>query len=360
MEGQADTTDIVAFAQPVVVDDAVLGRRVFQASYNPEDIVQMRAALAAGGNPDWVDVARRDAFTALIKATCAGRNDMVELLLEAGADVNKASSYGCTPLVYGVGQGHLEVIRVLLEYGADLSIAAQTGQHKGHTAQSLAPAGSDIAELLQRAREGKLPLRHDATATGAPLVVEQTDEQKLFAAAMHVSLAAATAAAGPEAATPRAFAVWEFAAANDCARQDQLLAALARRLEAGPCPQLHQLRRRLHAAGNAVSDLTLLCASSPHDTAGILAFWRSTPHILWHLIWHMHIIMHAVENCSLYVFCLCCRRLLRTENTYTAGYLRQHPWKEFECGNKVTGDYKQLRLTPARSYSPRVFSLQAQ
>jgi len=42
-----------------VAERDVLGKRVFRSAYDPPDLEAMRAALAAGGLPDWVDVSRR-------------------------------------------------------------------------------------------------------------------------------------------------------------------------------------------------------------------------------------------------------------------------------------------------------------
>ena len=98
-------------------DDSTLGKLLFRSSYDPENIEIMRQHLADGANPDWVDSSRRDGFTAMIKAAWANRADMVQLLLEHGADVDKASTYGCTPLLYAVGARHVEVVRVLARSG---------------------------------------------------------------------------------------------------------------------------------------------------------------------------------------------------------------------------------------------------
>lgn len=52
----------------------------------------MREALAAGGEPDWVDGGRRDGFTAMIKAARAGQCRMVQLLLEVRCTCGDADS----------------------------------------------------------------------------------------------------------------------------------------------------------------------------------------------------------------------------------------------------------------------------
>lgn len=51
-----------------------------------------------------------------------GNKIHVEMLLEAGADVNATEKDGGTALTIAVAHGHTEVVRVLLRWGADVNI----------------------------------------------------------------------------------------------------------------------------------------------------------------------------------------------------------------------------------------------
>ncbi|CAJ1337948.1 unnamed protein product [Effrenium voratum] len=88
----------------------------------------VEAVLAAGQRPD-CDAPRGD--TPLSIAARRGMLDVVDLLLEAGADVNRDRSRG-SPLMEAAGEGHLEVVQKLLEvrasvnYGAMRSTVAMT------------------------------------------------------------------------------------------------------------------------------------------------------------------------------------------------------------------------------------------
>lgn len=237
-------------ARPVYTgaDDPVLGRRVFRSSYDPADIEEMQRALSDGGNPDWVDASRRDGFTAMIKASRAGRADMVQLLLEHGANPDKPSTYGCTPLVYAVGARKPDVVRVLLSWRADLDIPAESGQHAGQTAENLART-AELKDLLAQARDGTFPLHELADGhRAAPLNldVEQTDEQRSFSDALHACfLREVTGAEAVAAALP----IWEWAVGRDAEKQQELLVTLTAHLpRAGAARMLtHRLRASLGA-----------------------------------------------------------------------------------------------------------------
>jgi len=91
------------------------------------------------------------ANTPLIKAAENGRIEVVRLLLEKGADVNKHNEGGETPLHYATRGGHIEAMTILLDHGADVS-AKGTGC--GTPLQWAARSGqTKAAELL---------LAHDA------------------------------------------------------------------------------------------------------------------------------------------------------------------------------------------------------
>jgi ankyrin repeat protein len=88
--------------------------------------------LAAGADPN-ASVAGRNSSgevvqtTALAVAARAGQLEAARLLLDAGADPDRANAYGETPLLLAAGNGRLEVARLLLDAGADLNRAASDG-----------------------------------------------------------------------------------------------------------------------------------------------------------------------------------------------------------------------------------------
>jgi hypothetical protein len=52
-----------------------------------------------------------------------GHVEVVSVLLERGADIDKAADDGATPLIMASQEGHGEVVSVLLEQGADIDKA---------------------------------------------------------------------------------------------------------------------------------------------------------------------------------------------------------------------------------------------
>jgi hypothetical protein len=113
--------------------------------------------------------ARRDAGndTPLYIAACKGHKEVMQVLLEAGADTDKPSTtdHGATPLYGAAGNGNVELVRVLVEAGADVEHALTTYEvtslcvsaQKGHVdvVRALVEAGADIDKA---ATDGVTPL----------------------------------------------------------------------------------------------------------------------------------------------------------------------------------------------------------
>ena len=88
-----------------------------------------------------------------MRASFGGHVDVVQILLEAGADVSAQDKNGKTALMWSAQMGRDEVVRTLLENGADvnaktkllagaLMFAAERGCKK--TVFSLLEAGADV------------------------------------------------------------------------------------------------------------------------------------------------------------------------------------------------------------------------
>ena len=88
------------------------------------DVVALRQLLAGGHTAD----EGGDAWTPLIWATRSGSIDAMNLLLDAGADVNRPGSTGdnwdATPLQHAILARRPAAVRVLLDRGADVNRSA--------------------------------------------------------------------------------------------------------------------------------------------------------------------------------------------------------------------------------------------
>src|SRR5207245_702031 len=80
----------------------------------------IRLELLARGNQGISSRARGElAFTPLHFAVQRGDLEAVKALLEAGADVDKPTTSGMSPLVLAINNAHYEVAAYLLRHGAD-------------------------------------------------------------------------------------------------------------------------------------------------------------------------------------------------------------------------------------------------
>ncbi|MCB9228922.1 MAG: ankyrin repeat domain-containing protein [Deltaproteobacteria bacterium] len=75
-------------------------------------------------------IAPRSGATPLITAAENGHLEAVELLLEAGVDVNKPDKYGQTPLLLAVFNSNEDedIAKLLIQYGADVNKASNRGE----------------------------------------------------------------------------------------------------------------------------------------------------------------------------------------------------------------------------------------
>ena len=68
-----------------------------------------------------------DGWTPLYSAANKGYLEIVKLLIENGADINKSNNDGWTPLYSAADKGHLEVVKLLIENGADINKSNNNG-----------------------------------------------------------------------------------------------------------------------------------------------------------------------------------------------------------------------------------------
>lgn len=131
----ADVNELDANGDPPLIQAAYLGHT---------GIVEL--LLQAGADVTVVDPGMK--ATALHAAAYAGRTEAARLLVQAGIDINKQGPYnGYTALHDAIWQNNVDVARLLIEAGADLSLRSQHGE----TPLEMAKARSrrEIVSLLE-------------------------------------------------------------------------------------------------------------------------------------------------------------------------------------------------------------------
>ena len=114
-------------------------------------VAVVKALLTAGANPN---VSRASGLSPLMTASRTGSVEVVQTLIDHGADVNATvTATNSTALMWAVSEAHSEIVEALLEAGADpristikgftpLMFAARNGDI--HTAVKLIEAGVDV------------------------------------------------------------------------------------------------------------------------------------------------------------------------------------------------------------------------
>lgn len=73
-----------------------------------------------------------------------GQTDVIQCLVEAGADVNQADKHGITPLLAAIWENHIEAVKLLLNKGANKNGTSPDGSSYKDCAET-----DDMKMLLQ-------------------------------------------------------------------------------------------------------------------------------------------------------------------------------------------------------------------
>lgn len=115
-------------------------------------------------DPKLVRTTDASGYTPLHYAATGGHTDVIEVLLDAGADVNARGSRGETPLLLAASKGNVEVVELLIDNGADVNQPGsdkRTPLHKAamvgdlEVVKALLKGGADPAAVD---RGGKTPV----------------------------------------------------------------------------------------------------------------------------------------------------------------------------------------------------------
>jgi ankyrin repeat protein len=102
--------------------------------------------------------------TALMWASAEGHADVVEALINAGADFRLRLTSGFSPLLFAVREGRISVVRTLLKAGADVNETVPMDRKRGYGGR-LPPAGASV--LLLAVTNAHFQLAADLLDAGA-------------------------------------------------------------------------------------------------------------------------------------------------------------------------------------------------
>ena len=118
---------------------------LFEATKNGDDEL-VKLLIAAGAD---VNKADKWGSPPLHSAAEYGHTDCVKLLIAAGADVNKTNEDSETPLYTAAWNGHTECVKLLIDAGADVNKADKFGETPLYKAEE--GGHTECAELLRAA-----------------------------------------------------------------------------------------------------------------------------------------------------------------------------------------------------------------
>lgn len=88
------------------------------ATYDVPDIEIINSIMLFVKDLEQVD---RDGRTLLVNAACYGRKNVLEFLINKGANVNASDKMGFTAMHFAAQENHADIIRILLKNGADIN-----------------------------------------------------------------------------------------------------------------------------------------------------------------------------------------------------------------------------------------------
>ena len=131
-------------------DDDGINALVYASTYNDEEMVKFLLEKGADANTvceienEHTDIAS----TPLMNAAYRGNTNIINMLLENGANINYTTDFGMTALIMAASFNQFEAAKILLENNADTSITDEYGR----TALDLAKSEDyeDIVALLEQ------------------------------------------------------------------------------------------------------------------------------------------------------------------------------------------------------------------
>lgn len=141
-----ETTPLIEAIEKNNIDEV---RRLIEAGAGVNTTYEFETAYGTSDNPSWCT----EVQTALMLAAYKSEKEIVELLVEHGADVNSTNSYGITALMLAsnaFSKTQTQIVEYLIEHGADINAVNKIGESAlfyattVETAKVLIDHGADI------------------------------------------------------------------------------------------------------------------------------------------------------------------------------------------------------------------------
>ncbi|XP_011505439.1 PREDICTED: uncharacterized protein LOC105368183 isoform X2 [Ceratosolen solmsi marchali] len=137
------------------------------------EISRVQQLLSVGINVNsWDSKVSRN--TPLHWAACYSNKDMVQYLIDKGADINMENGCGTTPLHEAVNRGEIEICQILLKSGSNPFIRAIKGTFSGKSAYDIAKNNSSIECLIEKYLV-EMPLKDKENVHNCLELVEDTN-----------------------------------------------------------------------------------------------------------------------------------------------------------------------------------------
>ncbi|KAL8904793.1 MAG: hypothetical protein Q9171_006911 [Xanthocarpia ochracea] len=137
---------------PIQIDGIFLPGSLLAVAAQSGSVELVRLLLGSGADPNWRD--GLEYGTSLQCAIASKSDEVVHVILEAGADINAIPSTedGRTALQEAASQGNLELVQLLLQKGADVNTPA--AKVRGVTALEAASIQGHLAVVVQLLHAG--------------------------------------------------------------------------------------------------------------------------------------------------------------------------------------------------------------
>jgi ankyrin repeat protein len=144
-DGDTAKTKAMVLKEPGLVkaiDEGGNNALIYTVRYGHQELTEL--LIARGAN---VNAKGRKDWTPLMVAAGRGDNAMVKSLISRGADVNARNTYGTTPMIMAAASGDCETAKLLIKKGADM----ETKDLNGDSPLSVAikEGNGEVASLLR-------------------------------------------------------------------------------------------------------------------------------------------------------------------------------------------------------------------